>query len=462
MGVGVSNWRLARAVSLAGGLGVVSGTALEVVAARRLQCGDEGGHMRRALAAFPFPEMARRMWERFFIPGGKAPSTGFVPLPLPNAAAARLREEWTVVAAFCEVYLAREGHGRPVGFNLLEKIQVPTLCGLFGAMLAGAEVVLMGAGIPRQIPGILDRLAAGEEAVLKLDVQGAETGVHEMRLDPRTWGEGPLPELRRPLFLGIVGSSTLAQALARKASGRVDGFVVEGQEAGGHNAPPRGGGTRTAEGEPVYGPRDRPDLAAFRALGRPFWLAGGYGRPGRLAAARAEGAQGIQAGTIFAFCEESGITPEIKRRVLAESRAGTLRVFTDPEASPTGFPFKIVRLAGSMAEAAVAARRGRVCDLGFLRTLALCQGKLVHRCPGEPVEDYLAKGGAAVETVGRICVCNGLLGTIGLGQVRLGEREPCLVTAGQDAEELGAWFPAALGGYAAAEAVECLMEGMKA
>ena len=50
MGVGVSNWRLANAVSSRGQLGVVSGTALDVVLARRLQDGDPGGHMRRALA----------------------------------------------------------------------------------------------------------------------------------------------------------------------------------------------------------------------------------------------------------------------------------------------------------------------------------------------------------------------------------------------------------------------------
>lgn len=228
--MGVSNWRLARAVSLAGGLGVVSGTALEVVAARRLQMGDPDGAVRRALAAFPLPGPARRMMERFFIEGGKAPEAPFAGLPLPNPEAPQQRREWTVLAAFCEVHLAKEGHGGPVGFNLLEKIQTPTLWSLLGAMLAGVDVVLMGAGIPRQIPGILDRLASGQPAVMKLDVLGAAAGEHELRLDPREW---QVEGLKRPLFLGIVGSSTLAQALARKASGRVDGFVVEGQRAGG-------------------------------------------------------------------------------------------------------------------------------------------------------------------------------------------------------------------------------------
>ena len=62
MGVGISHWRLARAVSEAGQLGVVSGTALDQILVRRLQDGDPGGHMRRALDRFPFPAMAGRVW----------------------------------------------------------------------------------------------------------------------------------------------------------------------------------------------------------------------------------------------------------------------------------------------------------------------------------------------------------------------------------------------------------------
>ena len=71
MGVAISGWRLTRTVSKLGQLGVVSGTALDVILARRLQAGDPGGHMRRALDAFPFPEMADRVRERYFIAGGK-------------------------------------------------------------------------------------------------------------------------------------------------------------------------------------------------------------------------------------------------------------------------------------------------------------------------------------------------------------------------------------------------------
>jgi Holliday junction resolvase RusA-like endonuclease len=71
MGVGVSGWRLARAVSMAGQLGVVSGTALDLLLTRQLQLGDPGGHLRRALGAFPIPGAATRILEKFFIAGGK-------------------------------------------------------------------------------------------------------------------------------------------------------------------------------------------------------------------------------------------------------------------------------------------------------------------------------------------------------------------------------------------------------
>ena len=79
MGVGVSNWRLANAVSKLGQLGVVSGTALDSLFVRRLSDGDLGGDMRRGLDAFPFPEMAKRVWDEYYIPGGRAAG---VPYPL--------------------------------------------------------------------------------------------------------------------------------------------------------------------------------------------------------------------------------------------------------------------------------------------------------------------------------------------------------------------------------------------
>ena len=216
MGVAVSGWPLARAVSVAGQLGVVSGTALAVVLARRLQLGDPGGELRRALASFPLPQMAQRVLADHFIPGGKAPGTPFKLTPMPTLQPRPTLVELTVVSNFVEVFLAKEGHPGLVGINYLEKIQLPTLPSLFGAMLAGVDYVLMGAGIPRAIPGALDLLARGETTQLPIDVEGSIPGEKQFfTFSPRSFFGGTAPQLKRPQFLGIVASATLAMTPAR-------------------------------------------------------------------------------------------------------------------------------------------------------------------------------------------------------------------------------------------------------
>ena len=172
MGAGVSGWRLARAVSIAGGLGVVAGTALDLVMARRLQLGDPGGHVRRALAQLPLPGAAKRILDRYFVPDGKDARAPFRAKTMPEVEPTHEATELVVAANFVEVTLAREGHDRPVGINYLTKIQLPTLPSLYGAMLAGVGYVLMGAGIPAAIPGVLDRLARGAVLFLRKPLQG--------------------------------------------------------------------------------------------------------------------------------------------------------------------------------------------------------------------------------------------------------------------------------------------------
>jgi NAD(P)H-dependent flavin oxidoreductase YrpB (nitropropane dioxygenase family) len=458
MGVAVSDWKLAGAVSRLGALGVVSGTALAGVLARRLQQGDPSGAMRRALASFPLPAVAERILARYHVPGGKAADAPFALTPLPTLQSGPALTELTVAANFVEVFLAKSGHDGVVGINLLEKIQLPTLASLYGAMLAKVDYVLMGAGIPRAIPALLDRLAAGEPAEQKIDVEGAQPGEEQaVRFDPAEFFGEFAPKLSRPFFLAIVASATLAMTLARKSSGHVDGFVVEGEVAGGHNAPPRGPLQLDVRGEPVYGPRDVPEIAKIRELGRPFWLAGSYASPEKLDEALRLGATGIQVGTAFAFCDESGIEPGLKRRVIAAGRANAARVFTDPAASPTGFPFKVAELAGTLSDAATYEARERICDLGYLRQpYRKPDGGIGYRCAGEPVEAYVLKGGNIADTVGRKCLCNGLMATVGLGQVRAGEPEPAIVTAGNEVADLARLLPNGDDRYTAADVITYL------
>ena len=459
MGVGVSNWTLARAVSQQGQLGVVSGTLLAVVLARRLQQGDPAGDMRRALAHFPAPAMADRVLADWFIPGGKPADKLFKSVEMPSLTASPAFIELTVIANFVEVFLAKENHAGVVGINLLEKIQLPTLPSLYGAMLAGVDYVLMGAGIPRAIPGVLDQFARGEAAQLKIDVTAAAgttpaTTEALSSFDPQAFFNGPLPTLKRPSFLAIVSSATLAMTLARKSSGQVDGFVVETEAAGGHNAPPRGPLQLTSAGEPLYGERDLPDVAKIRALGLPFWIAGAHATPEKLTEAQQLGAVGVQIGTAFAFCEESGMEPQLKQEVGVLIRSGLTRIFTDPFASPTGFPFKVLQHPHTLAEATCYDERPRICDLGYLREVyTKPDGGIDYRCGGEPVGNYVRKGGTEEAAAGRKCLCNCLLATVGLGQTYKNHVEPPMITAGHDVVQLARFFPKEGSSYHAADVI---------
>ena len=54
--------------------------------------------------------------------------------------------------------------------------------------------------------------------------------------------------------------------------------------------------------------------------------------------------------------------------LLGRAADGALDVRNDPYASPTGFPFKVAQLPGTLSEEDTYSRRPRLCDLGYLRT----------------------------------------------------------------------------------------------
>jgi nitronate monooxygenase len=280
-----------------------------------------------------------------------------------------------------------------------------------------------------------------------------------MLFDPADYVEGPLPILDRPQFLAIVSSNTLATTMLRRATGTVNGLIIESPIAGGHNAPPRGKLLLNANGEPIYGERDQVDIAGLRALGVPFWLAGGYGNARSLRSALDQGAAGVQVGTAFAFSEESGMRPDLKKELLAQAVAGAGVVYTDPLASPTGFPFKVAQLQGSYSDQAVAEARTRICDLGYLREpYAKENGNIGYRCAAEPVNDFVAKGGKIEETVGRKCLCNALMANIGHQQTRKdGSVEPPLVTIGDDLNTVAQFLAPGRTSYGAADVVKSLL-----
>jgi len=101
----VSSWKLAREVARAGELGVVSGTAMDVVLLRWLQDGDPGNLYRNALKSFPDQGMAQRFIDKYYVEGGKAAEKPYAPLQMWQLDASQALREACVLGNYCEVRL---------------------------------------------------------------------------------------------------------------------------------------------------------------------------------------------------------------------------------------------------------------------------------------------------------------------------------------------------------------------
>jgi NAD(P)H-dependent flavin oxidoreductase YrpB (nitropropane dioxygenase family) len=432
MGIAVSSNQLAKEVAKTGNLGVISGTAIDSVIARRLQDGDLDGSIRRAMKSFPNQDVIAGVLDRYFIEGGRDQSKPYIDVPKITLKPVQHAIDLLVVSSFVEVWLAKEGHDGLIGMNLLEKIQMCIPAQLFGAMLANVDYILIGAGIPAQIPNLLNQLALGNPIAMNVDV--AESTIkHFASFDPQCIAGISFP-IKRPLFLAIVSSHALVAYLNKDEITKPDGYVIEGHVAGGHNAPPRNRKSKDEEGNPIYTEQDDADLVKIKNLGSPFWLAGGYATPEKVKEAIAAGAEGVQVGSLFALADESGFTPDLKQEVIDALTADDLTVKTDGSASPTGFPFKVAVLPNSLSDDGAYEARNRICDLGYLRTpFERENGGVGYRCPSEPLKTYEFKKGNAELAQHSQCLCNALMSNIGLGQLRPdGRRELPLITLGSD------------------------------
>ena len=398
----MSSWQLAGAVSRRGQLGVISASAIDTVLVRRLQDGDEGGHVRRAMRAYPLPETCEVLMRRYYLAPGARGSMPYQTLPMYRQSATLMSQRITMLASFVEVWLAKEGHDGVVGISLATTVQMPALPSLYGAMLAGVDYVLMGPGIPREIPVVLDALAEHRAARIALDVNGPPSpAADELVFDPRAHLPGDHAPLRRPRLLPVVSSGSAATMFADNVSCVGDGVIVDG-------------------------PIDAP-------LGLPYWLADSAATPEALRAALSAGAAGVQIEALFAYCHESGLASGYKARVRAGVAAGRVHVQTEPRPSPTGYALQIICEDGAQDDD----HRVRRCDLGYFRTAyRMPGGKIGYRCAAEPVDQYVGKGGDVTETVGRRCLCNALTANIGQAQHRDEGDEGPLLPGGDDLSSL--------------------------
>lgn len=460
MGAGVSNFEVARAVAKAGEkldqetLGVVSGTGLPHIMISRLRKGDQ--QTQGALYAFN-PEIADEIYTEYVV---RHP-TKILPTPevLVNGSD-RLREKMTklaVASAFVEVYLAKQGHNQPIGINMLEKIQPMILPTLLGAMLAGADYVIAGAGSPAQFKKVIDDLAHGRVAEYKMYIEGLKNGKredHMLTLDttpylPKKENDPERQVLKKPYFFAVLSSHIFIERFADK----IDGVIVEGFVAGGHNSPPRDKKRVDDLGQPVYGDRDIPDFKRIKDVCAqyeiPFYLAGGW--EGRLHEAQEEyNATGIQIGSPIAITEESGFTKNIKQQLRTHIVNGTLDVRTSgiDALSPTDYPFKWVQhIKGTIAE--TAEEFSRRCNKGYLRHYYWKEnGTIGSRCPADQIDIYVASVAAGEKDdvaereirVARAllakCLCRELLTAIGYGD----NGDPAIVTFGDIWQPIQEYF----------------------
>ncbi len=424
MGPWVSGFKMAREVSLhTGWMGTVSLTGIDRVIAHTLQSGDPGGHFIRALSKFTYPEISKRVIERYYVRNG----TGVI-INIPKYSLYPEIEliDLLICGSFCAVWLAKSGHNNPISVNSLEKMQLPTIYALTGAILAGVDCVTMGAGIPDQIPNVLDSIISGEKVKYKIDVVGRKEKFL-LEFDIEEYFGEKLSKLKCPDFLPIISSNLLADILVKRCSReKISGFVIEGPGAGGHNAPPRG----HKDGEFIYGKKDIIDLEEIKKLDIPFWLAGGYSNRSKLNEAISSGANGVQLASPFALCDESEINDKYKRELRANGYNGKLIVITS-RFSPTHFPFKVAKHDGTLSESDVFEKEKRGCYFGCLVTFFINdEGIIDSRCPAEPIDSFYLKGGKQEDALETRCLCRGLFENVGLGIGNI--KQPALFTLGEE------------------------------
>jgi nitronate monooxygenase len=324
MGVGVSLHPLAGAVAREGGLGVVSSAAIDRVVSKRL---------------------------------GRKVGT---------------------YEAVREEIAASKSRGGLAGINVMVALQRDYADSVRGAIDAGADVIISGAGLPTSLPGIQP---PGDTALIPI-----VSSARALELICKRW---------------------------EKLGYRPDAVVLEGPLAGGHL------GFKFDElGLPSNALEAL--LPAVKDVARrhgdfPVIAAGGIFTHEDIVGILGQGADGVQMGTRFLATEESSADAAYKQAVVDATRDDIL-VARDP-GSPCGLPFRVLRRS-PMFRAALEGKRKPACTKGYV-LMKGGDGKL-DRC--------LAKEDGRHS----FCICNGLLSSAGYNP---DDEEP-LYTVGSNADRV--------------------------
>jgi nitronate monooxygenase len=329
MGVGVSLHPLAGAVAREGGLGVVSSAAIDRMVSKRLG---------RKLSTYE-----------------------------------AVREE----------IAASRSQGGLAGINVMVALQRDYADSVRGAIDAGADAIISGAGLPTTLPAIQP---PGDTALIP-----------------------------------IVSSARALEIICKrweKLGYRPDAVVLEGPLAGGHLG---------FKFEEVGLPSNALEalLPAVKDMARrygdfPVIAAGGIFTHEDIVSILRQGADGVQMGTRFLATEESSADAAYKQAVVDATQEDIL-VARDP-GSPCGLPFRVLKQS-PMFRAALEGKRKPACDKGYV-LLKDGDGKF-KRCL------------AREEGSHHFCICNGLLSAAGYNP----EDEEPLYTVGSSAHRVEGVVP---------------------
>lgn len=324
MGVGVSLYPLARAVAREGGVGIVSSACLDRLLEKRT--------------------------------GKKLNS---------------------YEAAYEEVSLSK-ADGGVAGINIMFALQRDYEASVRGALDAGADMIISGAGLPMGLPGI----QPPKDTAL-------------------------IPIVSSPRALDLICKKW------ERFGYRPDAVVLEGPLAGGHL------GFKIDQVdleenrlENLFPPVK--DMA-MKYGDIPVIVAGGIYTYDDIMKYITMGAQGVQMGTRFLATEESSATEDYKQAVVGAKDEDI--VVAHRPGSPCGLPFRVIRQSPMYVSAEQRLRKPK-CDKGYV-LLKDADGKYT-RCP------------AKVSNEEFFCICNGLLSSAGYNT----DKEEPLYTVGTNASRI--------------------------
>jgi NAD(P)H-dependent flavin oxidoreductase YrpB (nitropropane dioxygenase family) len=431
MGIHISSARLANETSRLGALGVVSGAALRHVVIEDVRAGEEEA----IEIARTFP-VALYVDELLTFALGGARHTHAVPVDTPDSRHKARPRRLSAIAAYVEVMRAKRGHRGKVGINVMWKCTLTVLPTIYGAMLAGVDALLCGAGVPMELPDIVAKIRAGRDMEY-LPLTG--TGTYARFAIAQDNTTSLLQAMQAPKLMPMLSNFAFAKRMLdvwqKEYSGaRPFSFVLEHHAAGGHNAPPRNKSEFT-EQDSIDSYFDK-----VLALGVPVYVAGAFKHGGTRAEFQewtARGAYSLQVGSRFALCEESGMHPDLRQKIVEAVARGELEVTTSPAMSPTGYPIKHVSLLGTVSQMEVYEARPRVCNKMYLTQSHFApqpdgSTKETYICPAMPPQQYERLGGDVADTKDRVCLCNGLLSTAGYYD----DIEPPAVTLGESGRQV--------------------------